>query len=241
MLCKTKGIVLHTVKYSETSIIAKIYTENYGLLSFLVKGVRKPGAKININLFRHLSLVQIDFDLKQSGNIQFIKEIKSEYQCLSIPFDINKSSVAIFINEIVYRSIHEEEPNKQLFDFLYSSIKMLDISKDTTGCFHLIFTMLLTKYLGFFPINNYSETKCYFNLRDGIFQEFIPEINYSIDAEKSYYFSKLLSQKYENSQELVIPHKIKTELLSIIIDFYKIHLSFFKDIKSHLILAEVLN
>jgi DNA repair protein RecO (recombination protein O) len=240
MLCKTRGIVLHTVKYSETSIIAKIYTESSGMLSFIVRGVRKSGAKTSINLFRHLSLVQLDFDLKPGANIHYLKEIKNDFQCASIPFDILKSSVAIFINEIIYKSIHEEEPNKQLFDFLYNSVKMLDISKDNSGCFHLIFAIQLTRYLGFYPINDYSETKCFFNLREGVFQDIIPDMNYSIDAQKSFYLSQLLKQKYEDSEELKIPYRIKTELLHIIIDFYKIHLNFFKDIKSHLILSEVL-
>lgn len=240
MLCKTKGIVLHTVKYSDTSIIAKIYTEGSGLLSFIVRGVRKSGAKTSINLFRHLSLVEIDFDLKAGSNIHNIKEIKCDYNWIGIPFDIKKSSVALFINELIYRSIQEEEANRQLFWFIYNSVKMLDIAKDKTGCFHLVFALQLTKHLGFFPINNYSENSCFFNLREGIFQEFIPDINYSLNQEQSFFFSKLLEQKLGESDDFLIPYNIKTLLIENIIDFYKVHLSFFKEIKSHQILSEVL-
>jgi DNA repair protein RecO (recombination protein O) len=240
MLYKTKGIVLHTVKYSESSIIAKIYTEDLGLLSFLVHGVRKSHSKTSINLFQHLSLVEIDFNFKQGANIQHIKEIKCNYHFTSIPFDIIKSSVALFINEIIYRSIHEEEPNQELFEFLHNSIKILDLSCEKTSYFHLLFAIQFTKYLGFYPINNYSENNRFFNLRDGTFQNFIPDVNYSLNAEESFCFSKLLDHKFDDPENLIIPYSIKISLIENIIDFYKIHLNFFKEIKSHQILSEIL-
>jgi len=240
MLSKTKGIVLHTVKYSESSIIAKVYTEKFGLLSFLVHGVRKSHSKTSINLFQHLSLIEIDFNFKPSSNIQHIKEIRSDYLFTNIPFDITKSSVGLFINEIVYRSIHEEEANQELFDFLYNSIRILDLSSDKTGYFHLLFAIQFTKYLGFFPINNYSENNRFFNMRDGVFQSFISDVNLSLNADHSFYLSKLLEHKFDDAEELSIPYSIKISLIESIIDFYKIHLTFFKDIKSHHVLSEIL-
>ncbi|MBE9480196.1 MAG: DNA repair protein RecO, partial [Bacteroidetes bacterium] len=144
MLFKTRGIVFHQIKYSESSVIAKIYTELFGIQSYLIKGVRNKKSKIKSALLQHLSIVDLVVYHKEKSNIQYIKEIRSEYQFTSIPFDIRKSSIAVFINEILYKSIHEEEANQNLFDYLLNSIKLLDMITKRFVDFHLLFTIGLT-------------------------------------------------------------------------------------------------
>ncbi|MCD4664768.1 MAG: DNA repair protein RecO [Bacteroidales bacterium] len=169
MLHKTRGIVLNKVKYSETSLIVKIYTELFGLQSYLIRGIRNKKSKIKPSLLQHLALIELIVYHKEKKSIQHIKEIKSAYQFKSVPFDIRKSSIIIFLNEILYKVIKEEESNKSLFEFLFNTIQILDINEKGVSDFHLIFLVQLTKFLGFFPKNNFSKTRDNFNLEDGEF------------------------------------------------------------------------
>ena len=114
MLHTTRGIVLHTTKYSETSLVAKIYTEVFGLQSYLVKGIRKQKAKLRPALFQPMTLADLVVYHKDKGSLQNIKESRIAVPYRSIPFDIRKSSMLLFINELLYKSIREEETNRKL-------------------------------------------------------------------------------------------------------------------------------
>ena len=241
MLYKTKGVVLHYTKYSETSVIVKIYTELFGIQTYLIRGVRKQKSKVKLNLLQHVSLVDMVVYHKEKSSINHIKEIQSAYQFKSIPFDIRKSSIAIFINEVLYKSIHEEEANKKMFDFIFNSIKILDLMKDNFNNFHLLFLVILTKHLGFFPKTNFSDDNSIFNLIEGVFQSFLPEHAHYIQKPHTQYLNKLLFSSYEDLSSIKIPSTYKTELLDKLIEYYQLHLPNFKDINSHKILQNILH
>ena len=176
MLCTTKGIVIHHFKYAEKSVIAKIYTEKYGLQSFLMNGVRNAKSKNKAVYFQPLSLVEINFFYKEKKSLQQLKNIRLERPYVSIPFNINKSSIAFFVAEIVYKSIKEEEPNTDLFDFLYQSFQFLDLQDENYNNFHLLFLAQLCKYLGFYPQTDGidASSNLYFALQDGCFLNYEP-------------------------------------------------------------------
>src|SRR4051812_33656990 len=129
MLHKTRGIVFHVTPYAESSVVAKIYTEQLGLQSYLVNGVRSKKAKIKSGLLQPLSLLDMVVYHKDRGGLQRIKELRQATggQFSTIPFDVVKSSVVIFINEVLYKSVKEEEANPQLFDFIFHALQLLDI------------------------------------------------------------------------------------------------------------------
>lgn len=110
MISTTKAIVLKSVKYSESSVIVKMYTELFGLKSFIIRGVRKKHAKISANLLQPLSLVEVVFVNKEKDQLFIPRELSSWYQFTSIPFDVVKSSQAIFINELIYAPYAKKKP-----------------------------------------------------------------------------------------------------------------------------------
>ena len=240
MLHKTRGIVLHQINYSETSVIAKIYTEQFGLQSYIVRGVRKAKSKIKRNLLQHLSLVDMVVYHREKSNIQNIKEIKANFQLQSIPFEITKSSIAIFINEILYKSIKEEEANSNLFEFIFSSVKLLDEAKDKYINFHLLFMIHFTKFLGFFPRRNYSPVKTFFDMEEGIFCGNKPMHGNYIREPLSRKFFDLLKTELSDHSSVNLSQKERQEFLQKLIDYYRLHLPVFREIKSHHILREVL-
>jgi len=240
MLHSTRGIVLHTVKYSETSLIAKIYTELFGLQSYLIRGIRKQKSKIRPVLLQHLTLVDLIVYRKEKTNLQTIKEIQIAYPYKSIPFDIRKSSLALFINELLYKSIREEESNPKLFDFIWGSCVYLDETTHPTNYFHLWFLVHLTAFLGFIPQMNYSEQKKIFNMKEGIFQENPPGHEYFMDELSGSFFYQLFTLPSEKEGLLSFPLNERNNMVEKILLYYQIHLSGFGGLKSHHILHTVL-
>ena len=241
MLHKTKGIVLHTTNYSETSVVAKIYTELFGLQSYLINSVRSNKAKIRSAVLQPLSLVEMIVYHKANKGLQRISEIKSNPVFSTIPNDIRKSSIALFINEILYKSLREEEPDQKLFEFVFHSIHLLDLRTENSSDFHLSFLAQLTKYLGFYPHGEYSEQTPIFNLVEGKFQQSQPIHSHFISYPVSYYVDKLLKTSYDSLNELNISISSRRDLLKRLIEYYELHLANFKEVKSYEVLEEIMN
>lgn len=241
MLHNTPGIVFHQVKYSESSVIAKIYTELFGLQSYMIRGIRSKKSNVKSALLQHLTLVDLVVYHKAKSNIHNIKEIKIDYPFQSIPYNIHKSSIAVFLNEILYHVIKEEEANEDLFKFLFNAIQILDLKELNYTSFHYYFLMQLSKYLGFYPKTNYSTVNCNFNLEEGNFTNQKGPQNIFIPPPYSLYISDLISRSFEDFDLFKISPVHRNQLLEIILNYYRLHLPIALKIKSHLILQTVLN
>ncbi len=247
MLHSTRGIVFHSLKYSESSLIVKIYTGLFGLQSYLFKGIRNPKSRIKPGLFQALTMLDLVVYHKERHSLQSVKEVRLAYPYQTIPYDIRKSSVTLFMNELLYKSIREEEANPPLFQFLWDTCMQLDTTEKNVSLFHICFAMQLMQYLGIFPQDNYSELCPVFNMRDGIFQSSIPGHPHYLDPEKSKLFHSWLSefgqqnpdrvQNFEPCQKSIV----REWLLETILIYYQLHLPGFRGLQSHHILHTVLS
>ncbi len=240
MLHKSRGIALHATKFSETSSVVKIYTELFGLQSYLVKGVRKQNAKIKPGLFQPLTILDLVVYHKEKSSLQNLKEANYSHPYRAIPFDIRKSSIAIFINELVYKTIHEEEPHPELFTFLYNTCLQLDAASDNFSLFHLVFSLQLTRYLGCMPQLNYSGKTPFLNLREGIFQASTPEHPDFLEPAMSQLFFQLLRTPECAAASIQVSAKTRDTLLEMILFYYHLHVPGFREMQSHHILHTVL-
>lgn len=154
MLHKTSGIVLHTIKYGDSSIIAHIYTRDFGRQSYMVNGVRSKRSQFHFSNFQPLTLLNLEVDHKNTREIQRIRDLKIDQPFHHIHSDIVKNTIALFIGEVLYRSLHDVEGNHTLFDYVKSAIQVLDYSEEGTVNFHLVFLVQFTRFLGIFPQNN---------------------------------------------------------------------------------------
>lgn len=239
MLIKTKGIVLHSLKYSENSIIIKLYTDNIGLQSFIIKSARSKKSRMKAGIFQPLSILDlVVFEGKKQG-LHHIKEITSCSQFGHIPYDIKKSSVVFFIAELLYKSLHEEAPNKILFDFISEAVLTIDKTNERISDFHLLFMHELSRHLGFFPMNNYDSQNKIFNLMEGRFQERLPEHPYFADAELGPYLNILFSSSFSEFSSIRFQPSVRRELVRKILDYFRIHIHGFSELNSHLVLEEV--
>ncbi|MBK0381882.1 DNA repair protein RecO [Pedobacter sp. SD-b] len=241
MLHKSRGIVLRVTDYSENSVIAKIYTSKFGLQSYLINGVKKPKAKIRSNMLQPLHLLDLVVYHKPNGNIQRISDARSEPILQSIPYDIAKSAIIIFMNEMIYKSIKQQHEDEVMFHFIEKSIELLDESKKGFANFHLIFLVKLTRFLGFYPDLSDASRFHFFDLVAGNFVAKQPPHIHFIEEKYINIWVSLLNSSIDNFYNLRLNAHSRKYLLQKIIDYYTLHIEDFGQVKSNLILEEVLN
>jgi DNA repair protein RecO (recombination protein O) len=202
--------------------------------------VRKQNAKIKPGLFQPLTLLDLVVYHKEKSSLQNLKEANYAYPYSTIPFDIRKSSIALFINELIYKTIHEEEPHPELFSFLYQTCLQLDAVTDNFSLFHLVFSLQLTRYHGCMPQLNYSGKTPFLNLREGTFQASAPEHPDYLDPKMSHSFFQLLQTPESACPSIRLPAKTRESLLEMILSYYRLHVPGFREIQSHHVLHTVL-
>ncbi|WP_343704886.1 DNA repair protein RecO [Flavobacterium sp.] len=235
MLVKTKAIVISSLKFQEKSLIVKCFTLSSGLKSYFVRDAfssRKASQKIAY--FQPFSILEIEAVHKNKGTLENFKEIKTAVPFQSIHTDIVKSTMVMFLSEMLHYSIQEEEKNEQLFLFLETALTWLD-HHDEISNFHLILLLEITKYLGFYP--DLSDIGLpFFEMNEGIFTLF--QNGNVLSEHETNLFKKLLELKFDNDQKVF--HVLERQiLLKILIDYYSLHLEGFKKPKSLEVLKEV--
>jgi len=238
MLHKARGIVLHSVKYSETSVIVKIYTDSLGLKSFLVRGIRSKKSKLKPGFFQPLSLLDLVFYHKEKSSLHSIKELHISQPYLNLPFDIKKSSIALFLNEVLHKSIREEEANPGLFKFLWSSLVALDQHRDNIASFHLCFLVFYSRFLGIQPPPGFSTQRPCFNFREAVFQT--ADTGGCFDRDTSSALNTIMNIPFGTFPTVEIPPVVRAKLLSGLLLYFHYHLQGFPEIHSHQVLHSVL-
>jgi len=239
VLEKTPGIVLKHVKYSETSIICKIFTEKFGIRSYIINGVRSSKSRNQIVYFQPLSLLDLVVYEREGKNVQRIKESKPAFIFSELPFDIVKSSLAVFMTEILDKSLKGEPSNSELFAFLDNTIRFLDQTDARLVNFPIWFLLELSKFFGFQPDSlNYAERKA-FNLKEGNFEP-VSDATYQISLNTSAYFYTFLNSSLETSLNHSIPRPDRRLVLDNLLRFYAYHMESFGEVQSLEILKIVL-
>ena len=235
MLVKTKAIVISSLKYQEKSLIVKCLTQSDGLKSYFVPSAfssKKSNQKIAY--FQPLSILEIEANHKNKGTLEHFKEIKLAHAYQTISTDVVKSAIAIFLSEIIHHSIHEEEKNENLFEFLESALLWFDAHDEMVN-FHLILMLEMTKFLGFFPDVSEIEFN-FFDTKEGNFSPF--QGTNCLSEHETFLFKKLVNLKFDSDQKVfaVVERQV---LLKILLYYYAIHLDGFKKPKSLEVLKEV--
>jgi DNA repair protein RecO (recombination protein O) len=242
LIYSTKGIVLRTVKYGETSVIASVFTELFGVQSYLVNGVRTSGRSGKAHLFQPSSLLEMEVYHNDLKNLQRIKDIKWSVVYKNILSDVIKNGVALFMVELLQKNLKQPETNEYLFHFCEDALLELDAADDgITANFPLYFSLQLAPFLGFRLQNNYSEKKNIFNLQEGNFSEENLIGMEHINADISFYFSELLKAIHPNDlREIKMNHKTRSSILKIMESFYAWHVPDFGSMKTLNVLSEIL-
>jgi DNA repair protein RecO (recombination protein O) len=229
---KTRGIVLQTVKYSESSVIVRIFTERLGLVSYMVKGVRNSKASSKAALLRPLTLLEMDVTHRENKGLQNIKEYKRSYNYSSLPFDTVKSAIAIFMLEVVSKSLKEHDTHEEMFEFVYECFRHLDELETMNNDFHLQFLVHYAAYLGFAPHGEYGEETPYFDMQEGCFTSHSSMSSLILNRQVSETLSILISNSILQSLSIRLNRHTRRDMLHHLLKYYSLHLEGFTGLRS---------
>jgi DNA repair protein RecO (recombination protein O) len=236
MIVKTRGIVLTSLKYGDADLIVKCLTEE-GLRSYMLKRIfASRGKKIKLAYFQPLSLLELTANHNQKGRLNSLREVRTSYLYRSIPMDILKRSIALFLAEVLASSVREEEPDPALFEFVHTALIWLDAHTQVSN-FHLLFLMRLTRFLGFYPDTKHTEGE-YFDLIEGSFSRNSPH-NPFLSGEKLVLFRTLIGTNFDEVVGLRLNAEKRQVLLEILLSYYEFHLPGFKRPRSLNVLKDV--
>jgi len=237
MLIKNNSIVLSKLKYRDYDLIVKCYTQQRGVVSYILRGVLKSkrGQAITV-YFQALSQLQIEENYRPNQSLQSIKEVKLNYIYKSLHTNIYKSAIVLFLAEILSNVLKEEEKNDELFNFIETALQYLD-NVDNFSNFHLLFLLKLTRYLGFQP-ENLNNNFSFFNLESGIFEASNNGI-YSVSGENLTLLKSLLGTNFDTLDAIKINAKQRQVFLNMLLHYFELHLGSFKKPKSLQVLNDV--
>lgn len=232
MLHKTKGVVLHNINYSETSIISRIYTREFGLQSFLVNGVRKGKGAIRPAHLMPMNLVDMVVYQKEGAGLQRIRELRCDPPLHTLPFDVVKNSIGMFLCELLGQSIDGDDSNPDLYDFVESFITILDLEEEHLANHPIWFMIQLSKYLGFAPKQS-PEKGWVFNYNEGEFSPTAVATNACMSEVNSGFFAEMLQTPIDELDKIRIPKNVRISLLDDLLIYYNIHVLNGRQIRSH--------
>ena len=237
MLISSPGIILSKVRYQDNDLIVKCLTRDLGVVSYMIKNISmSKKSKNKFAFFQLLNILDLETNYNPNRSIQYIKDLKVKYNFTSLHTNIYKSSVGLFLSEILSNIIHIETKDMELFDFIEKSLIWYDKSEDSST-FYLIFLMKITHYLGFYPdCTNMSYN--YFNLEEGLFES-SKNSQYVIEGSSLVLFKTILGIKFDTTKLPFIDKTNKKDILKNILIYFKLHVDGFKDPKSLKVLNQI--
>lgn len=229
MLVTTPALVISALKFGEADLIVKCYTQSDGLKSYLLRRILKSKkGKLRTAMFQPATQLELVANHKNKGTLENIREAKILHPYQNLHTDISKTSIVLFLSELLRNVIQEEEENPALYSYLSHAFLWLD-AEDQTANFHILFLLELTKYLGFYPDTSQSDLS-YFNLETGQFQPHA-DLN-TLTGEDLDLFKKLLSVKFDSLNSLKLNKKLRSSLITMLLSYYNLHVQGFKKPKS---------
>lgn len=237
---QTEGIVLHSIKYGESSMIVHILTRDEGRQSYLVQGVRSiRGHGNRASVMQPMFLLSFEAIVNPKSELRRMADVHLSEPLHTIPFDVRKSTIALYMAELVYRLVREVEPNEVLYNFLHGSVAALDKETDGTAIanFHLWFTVHLCSLLGFSPANSWHEGY-WFDIIEGTFGV-KPKSGIAIAPENSELLWMLMSAKNDSLADIPLSHRQRADFLSSLVAYLGYHLDTIGQVRSIKILSEL--
>ena len=232
MLCKTRGIVLHSIPYNDKYSIIYMYTEAFGRASYLVARSRGKKSTISKALFMPLSVIEMEVEHLNKRDLHRIRETKLCYPLTEVACNPVKNVLALFMSEVLFRVVKETEPDARLFEFLCETVQLLELTDKGVANFHLVFLLRLLYYMGIYPNGDSFLPGSYFDLLNGEFIDHIPMHRHFLNREESVIFARLLKMSFENMSLYTFSRQDRIHVINRILEYYRLHLPDFPEIKS---------
>jgi len=239
MEVKTRAIVLQTIKYGDAQLIVDFFTEKLGRVSFVAKIPKSSKAKLKRQLFQPLMILELEFDHRPKANLQRLREVSIAKPFVDIPFAPFKLAMSMFLAELIGHATKNEQANVPLFSFLEESVEWLDHAQGNYANFHIVFMVRLTFFLGFSPNLESGVLGDFFDLEEGRFVSHVPAHVHYLGSEDSLRMLGLLRLSYETMHLYTMSRLDRNRCVEVILEYYKIHVPGFPELKSFSVLREL--
>ncbi len=237
MVVTTNAIVISALKYSEADLIVKCFTQKSGLKTYILRGILKSRkGKFKTSMFQPLTQLELVARHKDKGTMEYLQDARILQHYSSLHTNVIKSTLVLFLSEVLRSAIQEEEQNEQLYHYLENTLNWLDLHKNIAN-FHLLFMLNLTRYLGFFP-DEVQLDRPYFNMLDGVFQD-INTNPYCIEGPNMELLKQLIGTKFDELEKIQLTRSGRSNFLNMMLSYYQLHIETFKKPKSLGVLNEI--
>ena len=234
------GVVLQSIRYGDSSLIVKVYTQNTGLQSYMVRGVNGRASKNRVAFFQPMTFLRfMPSGHPRQNTLGYLKDPELAYAYQSIPVVMNKSAILMYLSELLSHTLTQQERNEALYNFVFQSVVWLDLVESGYANFPLYFTLELSRFLGFYPQSDYK-ADTYFDMMEGHFVASLPVHPYYMDKEQSMVLAQLMNLGIDEMASVPMSGLQRNDLLDRILTFMRLHAPVLKGLRSHEVLKEVL-
>ncbi|MBR5085363.1 MAG: DNA repair protein RecO [Prevotella sp.] len=239
MTIKTKAIVLRSVKYGDNSLIVDMLTERCGRSSFIIRLSKSSKGKFRRNLFIPLTILEVDYELKQTATLLRIKDVHVVIPLPSLLSHPYKLSIGMFLSEFLVYATRDENDNNPLYNYVEKSLQWLDGVENHFSNFHLVFMMRMTRFVGFLPYTSDYHDGDYFDMLNGSFCERAPLHSHFLTPNDASKLGILMRLDYPTMHLCVMTRPERNRCLDVILDYYRLHIPGFPELKSYQVLKEL--
>jgi len=235
----TPGIVLNSIRYNDTQLIVTVFTEQAGTVPFLLRRPRARRGGLRAVGWQPLSLVEATWQPQERRSLQKPAEFALLRPWTSLPFHPYKSAMSLFLGEFLYHALHREGENAPLFQFMLHSLEWFDESEAHFVNFHVVFLLHLTRFLGFYPNVDDWHEGCFFDMQNATFTPARPLHPHFIGPDEAALVPKFMRMDLRKMRAVGLSGAVRSRVLALIADFYRLHTPEFPELKSLGVLAEV--
>lgn len=239
MEVKTKAIVLRTVKYGESRIIVDLLTREAGRVSMVCQLTKSGKGKIKKQLLQPMTMLDVAFDYRKNISLQHFQDLRIGQVYRSLLFDPYKLSITLFLAEFLIYATRDETDNRQLYDFIETSLLWLDNADGGFANFHLVFMLRISLFIGFYPNLDDYHDGCVFDLRNAVFTSQPPLHSDYVGAEEASHLQQLMRMQYATMHLFRLSRSQRNRILELLLTYYRLHVPAFPELHSTAIVQEL--
>lgn len=236
---KFDGVVLRTIKYNDNLLITDIYTRQQGRRSFLLPVAHGKKARVRNVLFQPLSMVSFTAPHRGTRRLVRIADAQPYMLYASIPYDVVKSSIALYLAEVLTYALREEEQDEMLFTFIDRALLWFDSSTEGYADFHLVFMVQLLHFLGIAPNIGKVSSNSYFDMQAGTIVHEHPLHPHFLMPAATAVFARLFSSDFLSVRSLALNGELRGTFLAVLEEYYRLHVPDFSALRSGDVLREL--
>ncbi len=238
---RIRGVVLRQWRYNDESVIVNIYTNKYGSISTLVRKRPQKKTSVRNTLFQPLNMLEFDIAYNLTQPFHKIREVRPVMSYSSLPYEPLKGMLALFLSDFLYHSLRSEVQNASLFEFICFSLEWLDKTSASVANFHLAFMIRMARFMGFWPNVSDYESGMVFDLKDAVMCNSLPAHGMYLEAAEAGLIPSFLRMNYQNMHLFRLNRLQRSRILDILVQYYRVHVPNFNELKSLEVLRELMS